>query len=306
MALLQLKTGEYAMSTGGINSKSNNLTSQTVCFLSPFLLLILGLVEFNNTGCLPLIVDTAIVALFALFAMLLGKIRKYDLSYFEWASIATVVVLPFYLLSLSWAIIVLVVVYTLYFIAFNLARLISEGEIVIYDSDIVFVGVPALALAIFASLIFFSDLFRCIQLYSFPVIAVTVLLAALHAKVLLDIVESASFRHGYAIVKLSRGSVNFAQVVALLIIYASLCSSAFMFILSSHLCYLHDSIVGSEFLTEVSGASFSFMLAFSAAYILTLTYISYSVSERYHSHPKLLKIVKIDKKKFTSVIELKS
>ncbi len=275
-------------------------------FLPPFLFLIVSIVEFRNTGFSPLMVDIAVVALFMLLVLLLSKVRKYDLSYFKWASIATVVVLPFYLLSLSWAIIVLVVVYTLYFIAFNLARLISEGEIVIYDSDIVFVGVPALALAIFASLIFFSDLFRCIQLYSFPVMAVTVLLAALHAKVLLDIVESASFRHESAIVKLSRGSVNFAQVVALLIIYASLCSSAFMFILLSPFCYLHDSIVGSEFLTEVSGALLFFMLAFLAAYILTSTYLSYSVSERYHSHPKLLKIVKVDEKKFTSVIELKS
>ena len=294
------------MRAGSINFKSNNVTTQVVCFLSPFLLLIVGLVEFKDTNFSQLIVDTAIVALFVLFAMLLGKVRKYDLSYFKWASIATVVILPFYLLSLSWAIIVLVVVYTLYFIAFNLARLISEGEIVIYDRDIIFVGVPTLALAIFASLTFFSDLFRCIQLYSFTVMAVTVLLAVLQAKVLLDIVESANFRHGYAIVKLSRGSVNFAQIVALLIIYASLCSSAFMFILLSPFCCLHDSIVGSEFLTEVSGTLLSFMLAFLAAYILTSTYIFYSISERYHSHPKLLKIVKIDEKKFMSVIELKS
>ena len=87
------------MRAGSINFKSNNVTTQVVCFLSPFLLLIVGLVEFKDTNFSQLIVDTAIVALFVLFAMLLGKVRKYDLSYFKWASIATVVILPFYLLS---------------------------------------------------------------------------------------------------------------------------------------------------------------------------------------------------------------
>ncbi len=280
---------------------------QLLYFLPPFLLFIVGLVEFKDAGFSPLIIDTAIVVLFVLLVLLLSKVRKYDLSYFKWVSIITVIMLPFYLLSLSGAIIVMLAIYALYFTAFYFVRLINEGEVMICEYGATLIGsfTPALAVAIF--LIFFPGIFRCIWPCSLPVVAITALLVALYAKMFLDIVKLASFKHGSAIVEFSKGSIDFTQVAVFSIIHISPLLSALMFLLLLPFSYsLHDSISSLWFLADLLGALLFLTLILSITYALTSMYTFYSLSKRCHSHPKSLRIVRVDDEKFMSVIEIEA